>query len=518
MSSAATVPMMPANGGDIYDVPQENMQQALADGHKLAVPMMSADGSQHAYVPHDKVVDAQKNDKWQVDTKASETPTLADTIKKSFGIGNLASNAVQGLKELAGGVGQVAFGDPLDTVRGAVEGSVDQAQKASQDFDKKDVKGKVSGAGHALAAALPGVGPFAAGLGEQAGKGDVGGAAARGGAQVVAGTAATKAAGAAADVVRTGGTPALLMSADELAGTTPKRLSELKTVPEKMAAVHKLAVDTEASAKAAAKAAYPDVKTPVIRTRVEKFEDPNPLSPGAEGAPVPSAHNVVQEKVPFAQVQEEYSRVGKQIADEKRAVARGSAPAYDLKALSEKFNTLGEEMRTAAAAAGKLPQFNAAQAKFRQYMEDFHNRNSAVRPLLETTADQTAKISNHLLSADKGARTMQVLRKYGADTSGVEKVLSRGATPLKVDVTESSKLTKAGSDSNYRTQRLNEALDQATTNRLPSGSEAKIPAKAMSSKAPAPLDLVPGGKLLAPRNVTKVKLSRALRDTLSGKP
>src|SRR5262249_60788874 len=117
------------------------------------------------------------------------------------------------------------------------------------------------------------------------------------------------------------------------------------------------------------------------------------------------------------------------------------------------FNQLGDEMRTAAQADGKLAQFEAAQAKWKQYMNDFHNSNSPVRPLLETTPDQTSKIANHILNADKGARTLQVLRKYGADTSGVEKVLSRGSAPLKTDVAESAKLQKAGSDTNYKEQR-----------------------------------------------------------------
>jgi hypothetical protein len=498
VGSSTMIPMLDQNG-NLGDVPQQNWQDAVTKGgFKVAVPMVDKDGNK-GFIPHDQVQAAQKNG-FRPDTAAPEMPTLMDTIKNSFSLDNIGKNVKQGVKELGSGVQAVLSnlgGDPRPAV-GMVEGTVDQAQKAKQDFAQKDVKGVVSGSGHALAAALPGVGPFAAGFGEQAGTGDVGGALARGGTQVAASAAAgavVKGASGVAQGIREGA-PAYFKSADELAGTTPERINELKTVPQKMAAVHKLAVDTENSAKAAAKASYPDIKTPIVRTAVD------------------DAGKVTQTNVPFGKVQEERAAIGQEISNEKRNVARG-APAYELKSLTAKYGQLSDEMRTAAQADGKLKDFQAAEVKWKQFQNDFHNPGSAVQPLLKMQPDQSSAIANHLLNNDKGARTLQTLRKYGADTSGVEKVLSRGSTPLKVDVTESSKLQKAGSDSNYRAQRFNEALDQATTNRLPSGTEAKLPAGAMKSKAPGIIDEIPGASIASPRNITRIKLKSALK-TLSG--
>src|SRR6185312_14837564 len=54
--SAATVLMLDPDG-NLGEVPQEKMQDALKAGGKLAVPMKAPDGSQ-GFVPHDQVKQA----------------------------------------------------------------------------------------------------------------------------------------------------------------------------------------------------------------------------------------------------------------------------------------------------------------------------------------------------------------------------------------------------------------------------------------------------------------------------
>ena len=208
MSTPATVPMLSSSGdGQIYDVPQENMQKAMSANWKIAIPMLDKDGSPQ-YVPHDRVTDAQKNG-WKVDVHASETPSITDTIKKSFGIDNIIKNAGQGLKELGTGAQTVlkSMGGDMAATASLGMGQVDQAQKANEELSKPDLKSKVAGSGHAVAAALPMIGPFAASLGEQAGTGDVGGATARGGVQLAAGEAAARLPKAAARAALLGKTP-----------------------------------------------------------------------------------------------------------------------------------------------------------------------------------------------------------------------------------------------------------------------------------------------------------------------
>lgn len=511
MASPATIPMFDPHG-QLGDVPAERIWDTVQAGGKIAIPAIAPDGSP-GYLPHDQLARAKGA---RVDVNNPETQSIFDAMKdanpphQSAGFWKSAGSDLKALFTSAPSVASPYPGMDLDKKQELFQ----QAQQADQQRQQEG-----HGLPYRVGAAT--VSPIAnvSGMEQSAREGDAMG---------VLGHAAAGATMAAAPLITegairtgkaiSGGTgavaamvekPAYFMSADELASTTPKRIAELKSVPDKVSAVQKLAVDTEARAKAAAKAAYPDVETPITRTHVLEVGDENPLSPGAEETPIPSRRVVTQEKIPFSQVQEEYARVGKQIADEKRAVARGAAPAYDLAKLTEKYNSLASEMRDAAAKDGKLDAFLSAQKQWKQYMDDFHNSSSPVRPLLETTPDQTAKIANHLLNADKGARALEVLERNGADVSGARGLLSKGSTPLKVDVAESAKLRKAGDETAYTQQRYQEALDQATTNRLPAGAEAKVPAKAMSGRSPL---AVPGTKigLPAPRTVTRYKLRQAL--------
>jgi hypothetical protein len=141
----------------------------------------------------------------------------SDEIPKNYGftLGNMAHNAKEGIYQFGNSIKGVAHDlvdNPnwvnSDTGRGTMKGYIampavekpgestldktvtipmeQQADKAGQDWAKPGIGPKISAAGHLLAASIPLVGPWAADLGEQAGTGDVGGALARGGTQVVA--------------------------------------------------------------------------------------------------------------------------------------------------------------------------------------------------------------------------------------------------------------------------------------------------------------------------------------------
>ena len=117
-----------------------------------------------------------------------------NTPKSAYGFtpGNIASNVWEGAKGLASGL--YGAGKEILAPEGNTEGermshigktllfdpAEEQMRKAREESDKGNW---VAGTGHNLAAFVPVVGPWAAGLGEQAGTGDVGGALARGGTQ-----------------------------------------------------------------------------------------------------------------------------------------------------------------------------------------------------------------------------------------------------------------------------------------------------------------------------------------------
>ena len=91
--------------------------------------------------------------------------------------------------------------DP-NSMAGAVLGGLPEEQKKAEDlWAKGGVGNRVDALGHGLASYIPMIGPWAAGLGEQGGTGDIGGALSKGGTQVLAMKAAPKIAGKAFEKV-----------------------------------------------------------------------------------------------------------------------------------------------------------------------------------------------------------------------------------------------------------------------------------------------------------------------------
>lgn len=284
-----------------------------------------------------------------------------------------------------------------------------------------------------------------------------------------------------------------------LTSTTNQRIAELKEFPAKVGDIHQTVVDAEKAAHTDASGAFPDVKTPVklgTKTEGTGVFDPN----GQE------ITRTVDIEKSFREAQEMRSNLLKQITDEKVAVARGAAPRYDLARLTKRLSDLDERMNAAADADGKLGELRAARAQYAEYMNDFHNPGSPLQPLLRMRPDETSRIAGHFLNADKGARAIETLQGYGVDTSAIEDMLSRGSTPLKLDINESAKLRKVGEE-NYFKQRLAESIDQARFNRLPSGAQARLPVWSTRARWPGLLEFVPG----SPRHATSLYLKRAMQ-------
>lgn len=278
--------------------------------------------------------------------------------------------------------------------------------------------------------------------------------------------------------------PHLTSSVEELTGTTPARIQELKSVPQKVEAVRQTVVDAEKAAHATAKLSFPDVKTPVE------------IAPGKSFS--------------FAKAQELRSNVLKEIVDEKRAVNKGAAPRYNLAKLNDALNKLDAKMNAAAKAEGKLPALQRARAVYAEYMQDFHNPGSPMRGILNARPMDTPKIVNALQNPSIGPRALEILRKSGVDTGPIEDLLSRGKQPLKVSVNESAKLRSAGSDAHYKYQRLQESLSQARNKGGASTVEARLPDKAVGDKGMFKVGPTP-------RSITAWRLERALSKMHGGR-
>jgi hypothetical protein len=169
-------------------------------------------------------------------------PKPQPSIGSSFSLSNLGSQAWQGAKEAAGGIlnlgktaldprvpvigsthmqgGNVAI-DPKSMLGAVTAGLPEEEAKARQLWSQPGVGPKVQAAGHELASYLPMIGPWAASLGEQAGKGDVGGALARGGAGALVGKKAIDIGGKVAETTGkyAAGLPEFIRSGQEGAAT-----------------------------------------------------------------------------------------------------------------------------------------------------------------------------------------------------------------------------------------------------------------------------------------------------------
>lgn len=139
-------------------------------------------------------------------TSAAQVKNLEPkSILSSLSPSNLAKNAWTGVKQF--GEGTWNFGkqvadpsvpvigsthwqngkvevDPSSLLGAVTAGLPEEQKKASELWQQPGVGPKFEAAGHELASYIPFIGPWAASLGEQAGTGDVGGAATRGGATV----------------------------------------------------------------------------------------------------------------------------------------------------------------------------------------------------------------------------------------------------------------------------------------------------------------------------------------------
>lgn len=214
MSDEATAPVYDPQG-TLRDIPLSMLQDAVKAGGVPAHPVQAPDGSTRM-IPVTRL-----NDAVQAGGKILPLQNAGAEIPKAYGFtfGNMANNAWEGAKSVVKGTYDVSkdliqnpdwFTGPNSTYEKFVGApGAAEAQKATQAFKE----GRYSeAAGHELAGAIPFVGPAAAQIGEQAGTGDVGGAAAKGTAQAVTPMLLSKGAG----LVRKAAAPVMQATAEKI--------------------------------------------------------------------------------------------------------------------------------------------------------------------------------------------------------------------------------------------------------------------------------------------------------------
>lgn len=486
---------MIAPDGSSGDVPLERHQDAIKSGFRPAVVMTAPDGSM-GYIPRERAQDAL-NAGFKVGqpavNRATEKKGVVDTMTGVVGkLGGMAKSMVTSVQGLANP------GTSLEQAGGMLQNAKDAYTKTPEDATRVEKGAMATGA--LLGADTPA-------MADAIRRRDAGGAIVEATPLIAQAVAPAVAKGVGRLAGKVGEvTHGYTAPVEEITGTTPARVAELKTFPEKIESVRKTVVQAEKTAHANAKASFPKFEKPIETGRT--MEDAGIV--GEDGKPL---QREVVHTTTFDALQEERSNLLKQITDEKKAVSRGAAPRYDLANLYEKLNGLDETMSKAALDQGGpegLAKLQAARQQFGQYMQDFHNPGSPLRKMLETKPGETSKVVNHFTSPDSGARSIEVLKKYGADTSVIQSMLQEGERPLKVTTNESAKLRKAGSEGAYKTQRMKESLSQLETSEMPTRAEARLPKNAQATEYPTVVGKALKGVGVTPKSVTKFRLKRGL--------
>lgn len=399
-------------------------------------------------------------------SKSQPIPQASDAY--GFTPSNLASNAWQGVKELGGGIAQM--GKDVIAPEGNTEGERIKFLLQKYLFNPSDVEEAKARAltdqgghgmeafGHALAGAIPVLGPWAAGLGEQAGTGDIGGALARGGAQVAVPQLAGKAIGATAGAVKEGALPlaqkymgvgedmtreALAKQAAETGEATAAHTEKAKAIEQANQAnreavqqrqslhadslnhasnVAEQLPDLKNAAVTEAKAAYPQISGTVkptelastlrgvadtklmgsekMPTVLKRIIEENEVEKGKSTGPAIGGRTLDLSNPNDLRAYARYKASGAFTPEEIRRVEGGAGQAVDFQKLHGYYSELGQEaygrnipgderaalisaqqevgsmMRKLADAEGKLPEFNKAQAMWKDVERTFNKATS----------------------------------------------------------------------------------------------------------------------------------------------
>jgi hypothetical protein len=133
--------------------------------------------------------------------------------------------------------------------------------------------------------------------------------------------------------------------------------------------------------------------------------------PGVEPSQIADTLQALQEKraISFSQAQELRAALG-------RAMAKGQGfktPAEVYQSLRGVHDLVDDGMRMAAKTDGVLPQWEQAQKVYKQFMDDFYNKNAPLKGVLDLKEGMTGQTLRRLTTPGNINRAEAALRRYG---------------------------------------------------------------------------------------------------------
>lgn len=179
-------------------------------------------------------------------------------------------------------------------------------------------------------------------------------------------------------------------------------------------------------------------------------------------------------QISFSQARNLRSAVG-------QAIAKGQGyliPAETYNTLRSVYTTIDKGITDAASTAGKLPELQYADRVYKQFMNDFYNKNAPLKAVLNFKDGMTGKTSRQLLAPANVNRAETALRRWGltdqADAlrkmadqpdrmQAVKQMEDMSASPTGF---KGSQLEKVRAEDAARVAELNQNLRDARNRRL----------------------------------------------------
>jgi hypothetical protein len=280
-------------------------------------------------------------------------------------------------------------------------------------------------------------------------------------------TGLTAATGKAAEMAG----PLIGKGVQKLLGESPERIAELQTLFPKEKSLEMAVNQAEEDSRAAFHAAYPKIDASPVDMASAKGVATQGIKEmraigsvpqaAAKVANVPTlsmedalnSNNLAEfyqkldqvDKIPFRQAQDLRTSVEGYITRN-----RPTGTTYEqLKGISK---SLSDAMESTAKQEGVLPQFQQANALFKQHAADFWNKGAPLRDYLpiqkggKVIADQEGQTINRFLNTANQSRALDALQRRGVPTDTIKAILSKGSDSVKADIADAVTLKNLGPD------------------------------------------------------------------------
>jgi len=143
----------------------------------------------------------------------------------------------------------------------------------------------------------------------------------------------------------------------------------------------------------------------------------------------------------------EYS--SEKIAEEVSRLRKSIPDTTQLDPLLQQKQAAVRERFEAWQPQDKLAQWEAAQARHKQYIDDFYSSNGALTPIMKAKPGERGEVLKHLLSKpETRVRATAALKRYGFDTNDVIKLATKWRDPVELNraIADAARLEQVGQE------------------------------------------------------------------------